>query len=76
MSSDPIVSSAHAREVVEPAMAEVLRRMTPAGRLDLGVKLWRHARQLLEAHLASTHPEWTAERRDLEVAERLAHGSW
>ncbi len=63
-------------EVVDPEMAAVLRRKSPAERLAIGEALWEHARDLLDAHLASTHPEWSEERRRREVARRMADGSW
>ena len=61
-------------EVIDPAMAEVLRRKTPAERLEIGSRLWVHARDLLRAHLGAKHPEWSEEEVDHAVARRLAHG--
>jgi hypothetical protein len=63
-------------DAVEPQMVEVLRGKSPAERIEIAASLWRHARQLLEWRLRSTHPECTAEERDRLIAERLAHGSW
>ncbi|CAI4032159.1 hypothetical protein DNFV4_02587 [Nitrospira tepida] len=62
-------------EVVDEAMAEVLRRKTPAERLAIGFGLWRSARKLLRGQLASLHPEWDAEQLDREVVRRLSHGA-
>ena len=62
-------------EVVDEAMAEVLRRKTPAERLAIGFGLWRSARKLLRGQLASLHPEWDAEQLDREVVWRLSHGA-
>ncbi|MBX3330997.1 MAG: hypothetical protein KF722_11380 [Nitrospira sp.] len=62
-------------EVLDPVMAEVLRRKTPAERLAIGFGLWRSARMLLRGQLASLHPEWDAIRIDREVARRLSHGA-
>ena len=80
MSPAPIIRDSSLRkasyEVVEPEMARVLRRKSPAERLEIGLKLWRHARKLLDARLRSTHPEWAAERRSKEIAQRMADGSW
>ncbi len=62
-------------EVMDEAMAEVLRRKTPAERLAIGFGLWRSARKLLRGQLASLHPEWDAQRLEREVARRLSHGA-
>lgn len=62
-------------EVMDDAMAEVLRRKTPAERLAIGFGLWRSARKMLRGQLASLHPEWDAARLDREVAWRLSHGA-
>lgn len=62
-------------EVVDEAMAEVLRRKSPAERLAIGFGLWRSARKMLRGQLASLHPEWPAERIEREVARRLSHGA-
>ncbi len=62
-------------EVIDDAMAEVLRRKTPAERLAIGFGLWRSARKLLRGQLASLHPEWDSERLNREVARRLSHGA-
>ena len=62
-------------EVLDDAMAEVLRRKTPAERLAIGFGLWRSARKLLRGQLASLHPEWDGERLAREVARRLSHGA-
>ncbi len=44
-------------EVVDDAMAEVLRRKTPAERIRIGFNLWISARNMLMTHLKKTHPE-------------------
>jgi len=62
-------------EVMDKAMAEVLRRKTPAERLAIGFGLWRSARIILRGQLASLHPEWDAQRLDREVVRRLSHGA-
>lgn len=62
-------------EVLDEAMAEVLRRKTPAERLQIGFGLWRSAQKLLRGQLASLHPEWDAQRLEREVARRLSHGA-
>lgn len=62
-------------EVMDEAMAEVLRRKTPAERIAIGFGLWRSAQKMLGAQLASSHPEWDARELEREVARRLSHGA-
>jgi len=62
-------------EVLDEAMAGVLRRKTPAERLAIGFGLWRSARTLLRGQLASLHPEWDVQRLEREVARRLSLGA-
>ncbi len=62
-------------EVVDEAMAEVLRRKSPAERIAIGFALWTSARRMLTAHLKSSHPDWNEKRVQAEVARRLSHGT-
>ncbi|MEP9412070.1 MAG: hypothetical protein HRF42_11875 [Candidatus Brocadia sp.] len=62
-------------EVVDDAMAEVLRHKTPAERIRIGFNLWISARNMLMTHLKKTHPEWDNEKLAVEVARRLSHGT-
>ena len=62
-------------EVLDDAMAEVLRRKTPAERIRIGFALWTSARNMLLAHLRMSHPDWRRERLEKEVARRLSHGT-
>ena len=61
-------------EVVDDAMAEVLRYKTPAERIHIGFRLWTSAYNMLMTHLKKTHPEWNPEKLKKEVARRLSHG--
>jgi hypothetical protein len=60
--------------VIDDALAEVLRRKTPAERIKIGFGLWTSARDMLLAPLKKTHPEWSIEMVEKEVARRLSHG--
>jgi len=59
-------------EVIDKAMAEMLRRKTSVERLRIGFGLWRSARKLLRGQLASSHPEWDVRQLEREVARRLS----
>jgi len=60
--------------MVDDVMAEILRKKTPAERIQIGFNLWTSARKMLTAHLKSTHPEWDKKQISQEVAKRLSHG--
>ena len=61
-------------EVVDNAMAEVLRQKNPGERMAIGFGLWRSARMMLKAQLGARYPDWDQRRLDREVARRLSHG--
>jgi hypothetical protein len=48
---------------------EVLRRMTPAERLQAATRLYWTARQIKEAALRARHPEWSAEQLQRAVRD-------
>ena len=60
-------------EVLDQAMADVLRQKTPAQRLQIGFALWDSTKRMLTAHLSAEHPDWSPKRVNAEVAWRLAH---
>jgi len=62
-------------EVVDDAVAEVLKRKTPAERIRIGFTLWTSVRDMLMVHLKKTHPEWDDEMVAKEVARRFLHGT-
>ena len=62
-------------EVVDDAMAEILRRKTPAERIQIGFGLWTSARNMLMTYIRTIHPEWNNDRIEKEVARRLSHGA-
>ncbi len=62
-------------EVVDDAMAEVLRRKTPAGRIQIAFDLWVSVHRMLKTHLTKTHPDWDSKKVEQEVATRISHGA-
>ena len=62
-------------EVVDDAMAEVLRQKEPWERIAIGFDLWIGAWNMLASHLASTHPDWNEEQIRREVTRRMSHGA-
>lgn len=53
--------------------AEIYRAMTPAQRLEQGVRLNRQMRSLMDAALRSEHPDWTSGQRQRIIAQRILH---
>jgi hypothetical protein len=62
-------------EIVEPAVAEILRRKTEAERLAIAWGMWRSARAMLANLLRAEHPDWPEEDINREIVRRFAHGT-
>jgi len=62
-------------EAVDDAMADVLRKKTPAERIEIGFRLWTFSREMLIAGLKRKYPEWDMGRIEREAARRLSHGA-
>lgn len=58
-------------EVVDDRIAEILRKKSPAERLQIGFSLWESARDFLRAHLASIHPDWDETEIEREISRRF-----
>lgn len=61
-------------EVMDDAMAEVLRQKTEVERLRICSRMWRSARVILGAAIRSDHPDWGEEAVNREIARRISHG--
>jgi hypothetical protein len=62
-------------EIIDPAMVECLRRLTPAQRLTTAFNMWETARVITGGAVRSQFPQWTEEQVNREVARRLSHGA-
>lgn len=62
-------------EVMDDAMAEVLRQKEPWERIAIGFGLWESAWNRLASLLSGLHPEWSEEQVRREVAKRMSHGA-
>lgn len=62
-------------EVVDDALAEVLRRKTPAERVAMVSSANRTMRLLIEGHLRTRYPDWDDARIAREVARRMTRGT-
>lgn len=59
-------------EVMDHAVADVLRKMQPFERLALAADAFETARQMVRAQVMRTHPEWSEEQIKREVVRRIA----
>jgi len=62
-------------EVVDDAVAEVLRRLTPAERVMRALDANRLVRLRIAGHLQTIHPDWDERQIQAEVARRMLLGS-
>jgi len=62
-------------EVMGDDMAEILKKMNPAERLEIAFGMWRSTRNMLTSMLSSQNPDWSQSRVAAEVARRLSHGA-
>jgi hypothetical protein len=62
-------------EVVDEAVAAILRQKTGAQRLEIASRMFASARRMLIHHLRSIHPEWNDLQIEREAARRLSHGA-
>ncbi|MBI1832122.1 MAG: hypothetical protein HYR84_11805 [Planctomycetes bacterium] len=62
-------------EVVDEAVAAILRQKTPAERIAMTSDAHRTAQALLAAQIRGGHPNWPDEQIQQEVARRLMGGT-
>jgi hypothetical protein len=62
-------------EVVDDAVAEILRKNGPAASIEIIASSWRLMREMLFAQIHSNHPDWTPSAIHAEVNRRLIRGS-
>jgi hypothetical protein len=61
-------------EMLDDAMADILRQKTPAERLRIGGRMWKSARVMLRGAIRTTYPEWPEDQVNREIAHRISHG--
>jgi hypothetical protein len=59
-------------EVIDDISAIVIRRLTPAERLERANRMVVDARRMIESALRAEHPDWPAERVASAVRRRMA----
>ncbi|MBI5725274.1 MAG: hypothetical protein HZA50_15045 [Planctomycetes bacterium] len=58
-------------EVVDEAVAEILRRKTPAQRVEMALEANKFVRLRIEGHLRTIHPDWDDATIQAEIARRM-----
>jgi Rv0078B-related antitoxin len=59
-------------EVLDDAMAAILRQKTPAERLAIAFRMWAFAQQMVRETLRREHPEWDDAELRRQVARRMS----
>jgi len=62
-------------EVLDDAMATVLRAKTPAEKIAMIAAAHRTVRLLAAASVRYQHPDWTEEQIQAAAVKRVAHGA-
>jgi hypothetical protein len=62
-------------EVVDEAVAAILRQKSPAERIAMAVDANKTARLLIAGGLRTQHPDWTDQQIADEVVRRMTRGS-
>ncbi|MSR31902.1 MAG: hypothetical protein EXR99_10395 [Gemmataceae bacterium] len=61
-------------EVMDDAMADILRQKTEVERLRIAGQMWKSARVILRGAIRTEHPDWNSEQVNREIARRISHG--
>jgi len=62
-------------DVVDDAVADILRKKTEAERLAIAFGMWEFARQMIHSVVTAEHPDWSEQEVKRQVARRLSHGA-
>jgi hypothetical protein len=62
-------------EVMDDAVAAIMRRKTPGERLRIAFGPWTYARDMVRASVRHQHPDHTEDEVRRAVARRMSHGA-
>jgi len=62
-------------EVLDEDIVKILKIKSPADRIKIGFALWTSSFNMLRSHLKTSHPDWSKEKIDSEVARRFSRGA-
>ncbi len=68
---DPSAPHHHAIDRCDPCMIEVLRRMSPAQKMEALDNIWLSAQEFVRAGVRHQYPEWTQAEQAAEVVKRM-----
>jgi len=60
--------------IMDDAMADILRQKTPLERLRIAGRMWKSARVMLRGSIRTFHPDWTEGQANRELIRRISHG--
>ena len=61
-------------DMMDDAMADILRQKSPLERLQIAGRMWKSARVMLRGSIRTFHPDWTEEQVNRELIRRISHG--
>jgi len=61
-------------EMMDDAMADILRQKSPLERLQIAGRMWKSARVMLRGSIRTFPPDWTEEQVNRELILRISHG--
>lgn len=61
-------------DMMEDAMAVILRQKTETERLRIAGRMWKSARVMLRGAIQTEHPDWPDDEVNREIARRISHG--
>lgn len=62
-------------EVMDDAMADVLREKSEVERLQIAARMWQSARVILRGAICTERPDWDNQQISREIARRISHGT-
>ncbi len=62
-------------EVIDDATVEILRRMSPAIKLEMANRMVIQSREMLITMLRASHPDWPSSQLNAEVRRRVSRGA-
>ncbi len=75
LSEQPVNTRPPVIEVMDDAMADILREMTEVERLRIAGRMWQSARTMLRGAIRTEHPDWDDNQVSREIAKRISHGA-
>ncbi len=61
-------------EIIDQMTVDILRKKTPAERMEIATGMWESARVMLRGAIRQEHPDWSDEAVNQEIARRISHG--